>query len=58
MIKLEIVYHEKNNLLGRNFLLFTACKNDDGAGMANLEYEGGEVSVKIEEGTGISLFNG
>lgn len=31
------------------FLLFTACKNDDGAGMANLEYEGGEVSVKIEE---------
>lgn len=24
--------------------------------MANLEYEGGEVSVKIEEGTGISLF--
>ena len=38
------------------FLLFTACKNDDGAGMANLEYEGGEVSVKIEEGTGISLF--
>jgi hypothetical protein len=23
------------------FLLFTACKNDDGAGMANLEYEGG-----------------
>ena len=38
------------------FLLFTACKNDDGAGMANLEYEGGEVSVKIEEGTSISLF--
>ena len=38
------------------FLLFTACKNDDGAGMVNLEYEGGEVSVKIEEGTGISLF--
>ena len=38
------------------FSLFTACNNGDGVGMANVEYEGGEVSIKIEEGTGISLF--